>query len=180
MGLPYLAKNPPFEEDHTLPTPPTELVVQFARGKALSLAQSHRNALIIGSDQMAIIDGEILTKPGTKDNAVTQLMRLSGRTHQLLTAVALHDTSTGETRHELVTYEMVMRSLTRDLASQYIDRDNPIDCAGSYKIEATGMALFEEIRGPDHTAIIGLPLTSVCRLLAKVGVDALALCTAPD
>ena len=176
MGLPYLAENPPYEEDHALPMPPAELVVYLACGKALSLADTHPDALILGSDQMAIIDGDILTKPGNKERAIAQLMRLSGRTHQLLTAVALHDPRTGETSHELVTYEMVMRTLTPELAANYIDRDQPLDCAGSYKIESTGMALFEEVRGPDHTAIIGLPLTSVCRLLAKAGVDALELC----
>jgi septum formation protein len=123
---------------------------------------------------MAVIHGEILTKPGTKERAVEQLMRLAGQSHRLLTAVALHDPRSGETWDDLVVYEMRMRSLTRELAERYIERDQPLDCAGSYKIESTGMALFEEVKGPDHTAIIGLPLTSVSRLLRAVGVDTLA------
>jgi septum formation protein len=161
-------------EDHTLDLTASDLVVSFARGKAESLASSHPDALILGSDQVAEIDGMILTKPGTTEAAIEQLMVLQGRTHHLRTAVALHDARTGDTWLDSVETHMRMRSLTRALAAAYVAHDNPIDCAGSYKVEEAGAALFEAMEGADHTAIIGLPITAVSRLLRKAGEDLLA------
>jgi septum formation protein len=173
LGLRYLAEAPQFEEDHALALDPEALVVHFARMKAESLAASHPDALIIGSDQLAELDGRILTKPGSEARAVEQLLELAGRTHRLLTAVALHDPRERSTDDALVIHQMTMRPLTRALAEAYVAHDRPIDCAGAYKVEALGVALFSEMRGPDHTAIVGLPLTRVAELLRRAGVDLL-------
>jgi septum formation protein len=173
LGVPYLALAPVFEEDHTLPLTPEEMVVSFARGKAESLALAHPGDLVIGSDQLGELDGRPLTKPGTREAAVEQLLALAGRTHRLLTAVAV--ASAGRpTEHALVEHRMRMRPLGRALAEAYVDRDRPLDCAGAYKVEALGAALFEEMSGPDHTAIVGLPVTALSRLLLAAGVDLLA------
>ncbi len=174
LGLSFAVAKPDFVEDHAGAVDPAEMVVAFARGKALSLAAQHPDTLIIGSDQTAAIDGRILTKPGTAARAVEQLLELAGRTHELLTAVCVHDTRTGLTRERLVRHRMRMRPLDRTLAEGYVARDQPLDCAGAYKIEALGIALFEDMTGPDHTAIVGLPVSVVSELLREAGVDLLA------
>lgn len=173
LGLAYEALAPNFIENHSLPLPPAALVAFMARGKAESLAEHRPGTLILGSDQAVELDGEVLGKPGTSERAVEQLLTLAGRTHRLLTAVALHDTRSGTTTERLVIHEMQMRPLTRALAEAYVGRDRPLDCAGSYKVEALGATLFEEMRGTDHTAIVGLPITAVAALLADAGVDLL-------
>ena len=172
-GLPHEAAAPQFVEDHDVDLPPSELVRSFARQKAVSLASLHPEALILGSDQIVEMDGVILNKPGTTEAAVSQLMRLQGRTHRLQTAVALHDAKLRKTWEECVEVQMRMRPLTEELAALYVARDNPIDCAGSYKVESVGAALFEGMEGVDHTAIIGLPITAVSRLLQRAGEDLL-------
>lgn len=174
LGLRFDVAAPDFVEDHASATDPREMVQRFARGKALSLVPRHRGTIIIGSDQAAAIDGHILGKPGSAERAVEQLLRLAGRTHLLLTAVCIHDTRTGATHERLVEHHMRMRPLDRALAERYVARDRPLDCAGAYKVEATGAALFEEMAGPDHTAIVGLPVSVVAALLREVGVDLLA------
>lgn len=171
-GIAYEAASPPFVEEHARALPPAELVVAFARGKAESLAAAHPDALIIGADQIPELDGRSLTKPGTREAAIAQLRALAGRTHRLLTAVAIHDGARTESR--LVVHRMTMRPLTDAQIAAYVDRDQPFDCAGSYKVEAAGALLFEAMDGPDHTAIVGLPLTETAALLAAFGVDVLA------
>jgi len=169
-GIRYEAASPPFVEDHAVSLPPEELVVAFARGKAESLAAA--DALVIGADQIPELDGKILTKPGSREGAIAQLRSLAGRTHRLLTAVAIHDGTRTEAR--LVVHHMTMRRLTDAQIVAYVDRDEPFDCAGAYKVEAAGALLFETMEGPDHTAIVGLPLTETAALLAMFGVDVLS------
>lgn len=171
LCLPFTAVAPAYEEEHALPLPPEELVVELARRKAESVAGEHPGALIIGSDQGAEVDGQLLGKPGTADRAVAQLMRLSGRTHRLLTGVALHDARTGTTRAELTVHRMRMRAFSEQEARRYVQRDQPVDCAGAYKVESLGIALFEGMTGDDCSAIVGLPLLSVVRLLHGAGVS---------
>ena len=173
-GISFEAASPNFEEDHLLPLTPDEMVVRFAIGKAESLAGSFPKALIIGSDQVAEIDGRVLTKPHTFARAVEQLLFLAGETHRLLTAVAVHSPETGLTVHELIVHEMRMRPLTRELAESYVRADQPLNCAGSYKIESFGVLLFDEMLGVDHSAIVGLPISAVSRLVGRHGVDLLA------
>ena len=179
LGIEHRAVAPGFEEDHGLPLAPDELVVRFARGKAEAAAGAHPGALVIGSDQAPELDGRVLTKPGSAAAAVEQLLALAGRTHRLLTAVALHDAARATTEHRLVIHRMRMRPLSRALAEAYVARDEPLDCAGAYRIEGAGLLLFEEAAGPDHSAIIGLPLLALGELLAGAGVDLLALALGP-
>lgn len=171
-GVAHRAAAPRFDEDHTRPLPPEELVVAFARAKAESIAADHSDAVVVGSDQIPELDGRILTKPGGADAAREQLRALSGRTHRLLTAVAVH--AHGRTESRLVVHHMRMRVLSPAQIDEYVARDRPFDCAGSYRVEAAGALLFEAMDGPDHTAIVGLPLTALAALCADFGVDLLA------
>jgi septum formation protein len=176
LGLPFEQADPGVDEDpwKARGLAPEDLVVQLAVAKAEALAGRYPDALIVGGDQVAAIDGTILGKPGTAERAVQQLMTLQGRTHALVTGVAVHDAADGRTRTALDVHRMTMRPLTKAQARGYVDKDDPRACAGSYKVESLGIALFERLAGDDWTAIVGLPLTVVVRLLHESGVDPLA------
>lgn len=146
---------------------PEDFAARLARGKAESLTQSEPDAWILAADQIAVVDGALLTKPGTVEAAVDQLMRLSGRTHQLITGVCLLEASTGRSFEALDRQELTMRQFERDEAHAYVARHLPLDCAGSYRIEDAGIKLFERVVGGDYTGIIGLPLLAVADLLRR-------------
>lgn len=150
-----------------------ELALHLAHGKARAVARMHPEALVIGSDQIAEVGGERLSKPGTEARAIAQLARLQGQTHRLLTAVAVHHGASGRTADALDVHELVMRPLTAGQIARYVAVDRPLDCSGSYRVEALGVALFERITGDDFTAVIGLPLTRTVALLARLGCDVL-------
>lgn len=150
-----------------------DLARALALGKARSLAATHPDALIIGADQIAEIEGERLHKPGTAENARAQLKRLAGRTHRLVTAVTVLRAADGREESVVDVHRLTMRALSDEAIASYVEREMPVDCAGSYKIEALGIALFERIEGVDFTAIVGLPLTAVVTLLGRFGVDVL-------
>jgi septum formation protein len=152
---------------------PEEIACTLARGKAESVAGEYPGALVLASDQVVDFAGELLHKPETVENAVEQLLRLSGKKHRLLTAVALRRPD-GTWDESLDVHEMTMRTLYEEQIRAYVDRERPLDCAGSYKIEGLGIALFESIRGDDYTGIIGLPLTDVVAMLARAGIDVLS------
>lgn len=169
LGIPFQAVAPPFEEENTQQLAPRKMAEAFARGKAQSLAEQFPQALILGSDQVPALGDEILRKPESPSEAVEQLMKLSGQTHQLITAVALLDASTGVFYEETVVHSMEMRTLTRSHAEFYVEKDQPTGCAGGYRIEGTGTALFRSMAGKDHTGIIGLPISTVGNLVEAAG-----------
>jgi len=172
LGLPFAAVAPRCDEDllKAAGLPAEQLVAQLSRLKAESVAADHPDALILGSDQAAELDGEILGKPGTEERACAQLQRLQGREHRLLTGLCLLDAATGHRAEALDIHRLRLRPLTPEQIARYVAKDQPLDCAGSYKIEGPGIALFDSIHGRDFTAIIGLPLTRTVALLAKFGV----------
>ena len=154
--------------------PPRELVTELAVAKARAVAARHPEALVIGADQVAFLDGRVLGKPGTAERAEAQLGMLAGRTHELVTGTALIDGRTGDLHTAVDVHRMTMRDLSRQQIASYIQREAPLDAAGSYYIEGLGIALFDGIDGSDFTAIIGLPLTQVVRLFTASGIDVLA------
>lgn len=141
---------------------------RLAAAKATDVAARRPGQYVLGADQTIELDGDRLRKPLSRDAAVDQLKRLSGRTHDLWCAVALAAPEY-EPSVECVQFEMVMRELRDSTIASYVDEDEPLDCAGSYRIEAGGIRLFRAMRGDDYTAIIGLPLTRVRRLLERAG-----------
>jgi septum formation protein len=175
LGVPFESVAPPFDEEAAkgaLASLDAEaLSLALARGKAESIARVRPEAIVIGSDQIAVIDGERLDKPGTVERACAQLARLSGRTHRLVTSTVIaHGANVME---HVDVHELTMRALTPLQIAQYVARDQPLDCAGSYKSESLGIALFVRFHGEDATAVVGLPLTAVTRMLAALGVDPL-------
>jgi septum formation protein len=143
---------------------------RLAEAKARALAGRFAGALILGSDQVAELDGEPLGKPGEFDRALLQLQRMRGRTVIFHTAVALLDTRTGTLQRASVPTEVRFRDSTDSTLRRYLEQEQPYDCAGSAKAEALGIALTERITSDDPTALIGLPLIAVTTMLARAGV----------
>jgi len=147
---------------------PAELAVRLAQRKALAVAEGHNDSIVIGSDQVVDLHGSILGKPETTDNAIAQLQSMQGQTHRLITAVCV--ISPQKTVEFSDTTTLTMLPLTKSEISRYVDRDQPLQCAGSYMIESAGIALFESVTTSDFTAITGLPLIQLGQVLRDLGV----------
>ncbi|GGA95337.1 Maf family protein [Agarivorans gilvus] len=142
-----------------------QLVVRLAEQKALVGATDYPQHLIIGSDQVCCIDGEIVGKPGNHANAVKQLSRASGKTIMFYTGLALYNSETGHMDSLLDTFEVSFRKLSPSLIERYLQSEQPYNCAGSFKSEGSGIVLFKHLRGDDPNTLIGLPLIKLCGLL---------------
>lgn len=152
---------------------PAAMAERLARLKAKVVAKRFPAAIVIGSDQVASIDGHILGKPGNFDNAAEQLRRSSGRDVQFYTAVALVCLERGLERFHVEPFSVRFRTLSDRQITNYLHRERPYDCAGSFKVEGLGIALFEGLSGNDPTSIEGLPLVRLTDLLMEAGVDVL-------
>jgi MAF protein len=150
------------------------LVLRLAEAKARAVAREHPDALIIGSDQVACIDDQILGKPGDRARAVAQLERASGRCVVFQTGLCLLNAVTGRAQTLVEPFRVHFRPLTRGRIEAYLDREAPYNCAGSFKSEGLGIALFERLEGDDPSALIGLPLIRLVTLLEVEGLDPLA------
>ena len=157
------------------PSVSAELLVKHqALQKAKSIAEKYDDALIIGSDQV-FVDARhrVLGKPGTREKAIEQLLEMQGRKHTFYTGVAIYDSASGENLTEFETFSVSMRELTEKQIKHYVDKENPVDCAGSFKIEGLGIALMEKMAGNDYTSLIGLPLILLVNMLAEFKVEVL-------
>ncbi len=153
---------------------PRDTALRLAEAKARAVAAGRSSGLVIGSDQVAECDGLPVGKPGSHEAAVAQLARLSGRTVVFHTGVALVNAASGRVQRELVDVASTFRNLASAEIEAYLRREQPYDCAGSVRSEGLGIALFERIASDDPTALIGLPLIAVARMLRAEGVDPLA------
>lgn len=152
---------------------PDSLAERLARSKAQAVASLHPKALVIGSDQVASIDDLIIGKPGNFENAKAQLLMSSGREVTFYTGIALVSLEKGLERLHVEPFRVRFRVLTDVQISNYLRREKPYDCAGSFKAEGLGIALFEQLAGNDPTSLEGLPLIKLSELLASAGVDVL-------
>jgi septum formation protein len=143
---------------------------RLSREKAQSVHALYPEAFVLASDQIVDLSGEALGKPGDVEGAVAQLTRLTGRTHRLSTAVTLIHPNRTILEH-VDEHRMTMRNLSDAAIRRYVERERPVDCAGSYKIEGAGIALFSAVEGVDHTAIVGMPLSTVVDWLARAGFE---------
>lgn len=148
---------------------PEQLVARLAEAKAKVVADQFSNALIIGSDQVAVVDGKILGKPGTRENAFAQLKRAAGKRVIFLTGLCVYNTLSRRSQVEVVPFSVIFRQLTDTQIMHYLDREQPYNCAGSFKSEGLGIALFERLEGDDPNTLIGLPLIRLVRMLESEG-----------
>jgi septum formation protein len=165
----YETVSPDVDESNEQGLDPEDLACHLARKKAESVAVNARGALIIGADQLAVLNNEVLGKPGDHQRAVEQLLAASGHVVTFLTAVCILD-PIGRTRFEHTDKTTVrFRDFDRRLADAYLRHDEPYDCAGSFKLEGAGFVLFESVTTDDPTALIGLPMIWVADILLQLG-----------
>jgi septum formation protein len=170
LRLDFAVASPGVDEAPHAGESPAATAVRLAQAKASAVRSAFPQGLIIGSDQVAEIDGERLDKPGTHERAAAQLRRLSGRAARFHTAVALLNAATGAMHSRLVVTRVAFRELSPAAIDSYLRKEQPYDCAGSAKSEGLGIALLRAIEGDDPTALIGLPLIALTELLAAEGV----------
>ncbi len=173
LRLPFEVVGPQVDETPGTGEAPQALAERLAMAKAQAVALLHPQAVVIGSDQVADLDGEPLGKPGNHENAVLQLQRMRGRTVVFQTAVAVVCRDTGFAGQALAQIRVRFRDLSDKAIEEYLLAETPYDCAGSAKSEGLGIALLDSIDNQDPTALVGLPLIHTCRLLRAAGMDLL-------
>ena len=167
LQLPFTTRSPDAVEDAIEGEAPAVMAARLALAKAKSIVAP--NALVIGSDQVASLDGQLLRKPGSAEVAVAQLRAAQGKTVLFHTAVAVIATGSGQILQHVDRTEVLFRRLDDTALERYVRLESPLDCAGSFKSEALGIALFDAIETSDPTALVGLPLIATARLLRAAG-----------
>ena len=170
LGIPFATQSPGVDETALPGESPQEQAGRLALAKANAVATTCESGLVIGSDQVAHCAGRILGKPGLHSVAVDQLRFMRGRVTHFDTALALVDAASGRTQSEIVRVDVALRDVSDPEIEAYLQREKPYDCAGSAKSEGLGIVLMERISGDDPTALVGLPLIALSRMLRNEGV----------
>ena len=170
LGLPFEVVAPQVDETPLPGETPQTLACRLALAKARAVAQRHPEAVVIGSDQVADLNGEPLGKPGEHERAVAQLRRMSGQVVVFQTALSVVCMANGFEQSDLAKVSVRFRTLTDEAIELYLRAERPYDCAGSAKSEGLGIALLSAIDSDDPTALVGLPLIRTCQLLRAAGV----------
>jgi septum formation protein len=175
LKLPFEVRSPGVDETPLPGETPAALAQRLALAKARAVAEQEPDAIVIGSDQVADLDGQAIGKPGTHERAVAQLSLMSGRRVVFQTALAVVRPSTGYVGQALAAVGVSFRQLSAGEIEHYLRIEQPYDCAGSAKCETLGIALLDAIDSDDPTALVGLPLIRTSRLLRAAGLDPLAV-----
>jgi septum formation protein len=173
LRLPFSTVSPDVDEAALAGERPQATALRLAETKARAVALVHPDAHIIGSDQVAVLDGKPMGKPGAYDAALAQLLTVRGRSVVFHTAVCLLDARSGACQLEDVPTTVHFRRYTVAQAARYLEIEKAYDCAGSAKIESLGIALVERVDSTDPTALIGLPLIALASMLKSVGIEVL-------
>ena len=173
LQLPFECHAPEVDESPRGNESPIKLSMRLAVTKAAALEERFPDAFIIGSDQVASLDGELLGKPGNFERAFAQLRKSGGRCVEFFTGIAVLGPG-GRNFGTSVPFKVHFRDLTDAEIKRYLELEQPFDCAGSFKCEGLGISLFERLEGDDPTALEGLPLIALCKMLRKLGMDPLA------
>ena len=174
LGVDFTTESPEIDEVRRKDESADQLVERLSLEKAKAVAKKYDNALIIGSDQVAVIGTEILGKPKSVQKAQEQLTMASGRYVTFLTGLCLLNSETGDYQSDIVPYSVYFRDLTPDQIKAYVEKEQPLNCAGSFKSEGLGVALFRKMEGEDPTALIGLPLIRLVSMLNIEGIEILS------
>lgn len=169
LRLPFAVAAPDIDEARLPGESALAMVQRLSLQKAQAIVSEYPEALIIGSDQCAVLDEEILGKPGDHTNAVMQLSASAGKTVHFLTGLCLYDARSGSYQLDCVPYEVAFRHLTAHEIEAYVQQEQPFNCAGSFKSEGYGISLFKYMRGDDPNALIGLPLIRLAQMLRQHG-----------
>lgn len=169
LGIPFTCAAPNIDETPRAAEAPAAMVQRLALEKAKAVADQHPHALIIGSDQCAVLDGNILGKPGDHATAVQQLHASSGREVIFQTGLCLYDSRDGSYQLDVIPFHVVFRALSSVEIEAYLHKEQPYQCAGSFKSEGLGITLFERLQGDDPNTLIGLPLIRLAAMLRRQG-----------
>jgi len=169
LGVPFEVAAPDCDETPWPGESAAATATRLARLKAQTLAARFPSALIIGSDQVALLDGQQLGKPGNFERAFAQLAMMRGKTMVFHTALCLYNSASGRAQEAVVPWEVSMRDYSDAEITAYLQREQPYDCAGSAKTEGLGVTMMAHMQGSDPTAIIGLPLITLCAMLREEG-----------
>lgn len=173
LGIPFEVTNPRTDETPLPGETPENTALRLAEAKAKAVAGDFPDALIIGSDQVAVLNGQVFGKPGTHQRAVEQLRTLSGNTINFFTGLCLYNARTGVSHVKGVPTLVGFRTLSDQAIENYLRREQPYNCAGSAKSEGLGIALLSRMEGEDPNALVGLPLIALCDMLLAEGVNIL-------
>ncbi|WP_314418483.1 nucleoside triphosphate pyrophosphatase [Pseudescherichia vulneris] len=167
LGIAFECAAPDVDETPEPGESPRHLVLRLAQAKAQSLAERYPNHLIIGSDQVCVLDGEITGKPLTEEKAFKQLMKARGNIITFYTGLALYNSATGHLQTECEPFDVHFRHLSEQEINDYLRKERPLNCAGSFKSEGLGIALFDRLEGRDPNTLVGLPLIALCQMLRR-------------
>ncbi|AVZ13897.1 MULTISPECIES: nucleoside triphosphate pyrophosphatase [Enterobacter] len=167
LGIPFECAAPEVDETPQPGESPRHLVTRLAKEKAQSLAVRYPAHLIIGSDQVCVLGGEITGKPHTEENACQQLLRARGSIVTFYTGLALYNSASGHLQTECEPFDVHFRHLSDEEIMDYVRRERPLNCAGSFKSEGLGIALFDKLDGRDPNTLVGLPLIALCQMLRR-------------
>lgn len=170
LQLPFICESPNIDESPHSGEEATALVQRLATAKACALRKQFLQHLIIGSDQVAVLDGQIIGKPGNAAAAVRQLQAASGRSVVFYTGLCLLDSASKQLQVDCVPFTVHFRELSDSQIKRYVEKEQPFNCAGSFKSEGLGISLFRSTEGEDATALVGLPLIRLCDMLNRAGV----------
>lgn len=173
LSVPFTTAAPDIDETRYPDESARDMVLRLSLAKAQKVAEQHPDALIIGSDQCAVLHEQVIGKPDTHENAVMQLQNASGKTVYFLTGLCLYDSRDGSYQLDVVPFQVDFRELTAEEIDNYLRKDQPYNCAGSFRSESLGITLFKRMYGDDPTALMGLPLIRLSQMLREAGVDLL-------
>jgi len=170
LGLEFESVSPQVDESPLANESAEQLARRLAQSKAQSVAENYKDAIIIGSDQVAMIGQEMIGKPGNHEKAMEQLRRASGQMMNFYTAICVLNAASGHTQLDLVPFSVMFHQLDDNTITNYLARERPYNCTGAFKSEGLGIALLEYMNGEDPTALIGLPLIRLTRMLELEGI----------
>lgn len=173
LAIPFICAAPDVDETPLAHESASQLVVRLAQLKAQALAQRYPHHLIIGGDQVCLLDGEITGKPGDEQHARQQLRKASGKIVTFYTGLALYNSASGVLQTTCEPFNVHFHPLSDQQIDNYIAKEQPLNCAGSFKSEGLGIALFEKLEGRDPNTLVGLPLIALCAMLRQEGCDPL-------
>lgn len=165
---------PPHIDESAYPNErPQDMARRLSEAKAMAVAMQ-RSGIIIASDQVASVDNHVLGKPGTAQKAIEQLTLCADKTVTFYTGLCVYNTNSNHLQCDVIPFEVTFRPLSHGEIARYIELEQPLDCAGSFKSEGLGISLFESMRGDDPNALVGLPLIALCTMLRNEGINPLA------
>ena len=173
LGLPFITAAPEVDETPQPGENARQLVTRLAQAKAQALKERYPEHLIIGSDQVCVLNNQIAGKPHSEENAVRQLLQARGTIVTFYTGLALYNSANGQLQTLCEPFDVHFRHLTEEEIRRYVQKEQPLNCAGSFKSEGLGITLFERLEGKDPNTLVGLPLISLCEMLRKEGCNPL-------